>query len=120
VLLAREHPRKRRKTIWNRFCASCGAGRDRWLFPNHELQLGNEVDDELAIGLSASFGTRAIAKLDLAPAQERADKALDRLAQGGVRMSRFVLIELARGEQAARRTSALCSSLTTRNLPMPE
>src|ERR1700692_2287756 len=25
-------------------------GRDRWLFPNDELQLGNEVQDELPIG----------------------------------------------------------------------
>jgi len=42
--------RKRRKTIWKRFFASCdGQVRDRRLSSDHELQLGNEVHDELTV-----------------------------------------------------------------------
>src|ERR1700682_2346572 len=86
VLLAREHPeeppeyhleavlRVLRRQI-----------RDRWLFPDHELQLGNEVDDELSIWaqrLAQSIPPPA--KLSLALGEERAHKALEGLAQGRV------------------------------------
>src|SRR6202790_4867475 len=50
VLLAREYPEE---TPENRLEAVLRVlrrqVRDRWLLPDHELQLGNEVDDELTI-----------------------------------------------------------------------
>ncbi len=50
VLLAREHPEEAPE---NHLEAVLRVPRrqvcDRWLFPNHELQLRNEVDNELAI-----------------------------------------------------------------------
>src|SRR5467141_2749642 len=50
VLLAREHPEEAPE---NHLEAVLSVPRrqicDRWLFPNHELQLRNEVDNELAI-----------------------------------------------------------------------
>src|ERR1700730_14262721 len=55
--------------------------RDRWLSPNHELQLGNEVDDQLTIRTQRlAQGVPPPAKLGLALAQERADEALEGLA----------------------------------------
>src|SRR6202521_6205065 len=75
--------------------------RDRGLFPDHELQFGDELDDELAIRTQRlAQGIPPPAKLGLALAQERADKALEGLAQGGVRDVALVLVELARREQA--------------------
>src|SRR5437899_7413478 len=70
--------------------------RDRWLFPNHELQLGNEVDDDLTIRAQRlAEGVPPLAKLGLALAQKRADKALEGLGKGGVRDVALVLVELA-------------------------
>src|SRR6202051_4244627 len=74
---------------------------DRWLFPNHELQLGNQVDDELTIRAEhLAQGFPPAAKLLLALGKERADEALEGLAQGRVRDVALVLVELAGREQA--------------------
>jgi len=82
--------------------------RDRRLFPNHELQFGDEVDDELAIRTQRlAQGIPPPAKLGLALAQERADKALEGLAQGGVWDVALILIEFAGREQAPRRDECL-------------
>src|ERR1700675_3040746 len=105
VLLAREHPEEApehhleavlRVLRWQ--------VRDRWLLPNHELQLGNEIDDELTIRaqrLAQSIPPPA--KLLLALGEERADKALEGMTQGRVRDVALVLVELAGREQARRR-----------------
>src|SRR5882757_7785681 len=54
--------------------------RDRRLFSDHELQLGNEVDDELTIRAQRLVeGYSPLAKLLLALGEERADKALEGL-----------------------------------------
>src|SRR3979411_2344916 len=59
--------------------------RDRWLFADHEFELWNEVDDELTIRPQRlAQGVPPSAKLGLALAQERADQALERLAQGRI------------------------------------
>src|SRR4030081_2508153 len=82
--------------------------RDRWLFPDDELELRNEVDDKLTIrAQSLVEGVPPPAKLGLALAQERADKALEGLAQGRVRDVALVLVELAGREQATRRDQRL-------------
>src|SRR5882757_2185703 len=82
--------------------------RDRWLFPNHELQLGNEIDHELTIR-AQRFAERdpPSAKLGVGLAQERADKALEGLAQSRIRDVALVLVELARRKQAPRRDERL-------------
>src|ERR1700761_7001835 len=55
--------------------------RDRRLFPDHELQLGNEIDHELAVRAQRlAEGYSPAAKLRFALAQQRADKALEGLA----------------------------------------
>src|SRR5712672_221980 len=82
--------------------------RDRRLFPDYELQLGNEVHDELSIWAQRlAQRVPPVAKLGLALAQKRAHKALEGLCQGGVRDVALVLVELAGREQAARRYERL-------------
>src|SRR6266566_7674939 len=73
-----------------------GKLRDRWLGSDHELQLGNEIQDELTV--RAERLTQRVsppAKLHIAFTQKRADKALKGLRQGGVRDVALVLVELA-------------------------
>lgn len=55
--------------------------RDRRLFPDHELQLGNEVDDELTIRAQRlDQGFPPSAELLIALREKRADKSLECLA----------------------------------------
>src|SRR6202023_1093579 len=91
--------------------------RDRWLFPDHELELGNEVDDELTVWAQRlAQGIPPPRKLPLALGEERANKALERLAQGGVRDVALVLVELAGGKQATRRDERLVQLVHHRGL----
>src|ERR1700692_215315 len=90
---------------------------NRRLFPDHEIQLGNEVDDELSIRAQRLVeGVPPPAKLGLALGEERADKALECLAQGRVRDVALVLVELARREQATRRYERLVQLVHHRGL----
>jgi hypothetical protein len=73
----------------------------RKLFSDDQLQLGNEVRDELTVRadrlaqrVSPPF------KLDIALAQKRMDKALEGLAESGVRDVAFVLVEFTGREPA--------------------
>jgi hypothetical protein len=94
--------------------------RDRWLFPNHELQLGNEVDHELTIRAERiDQGGSPAAKLLLALAQQRADKALEGLTHRRVWDVALVLVELARCEQATRRDQHLVQLVHHRGLADP-
>src|SRR6202049_51563 len=105
MLLAREHPEEAPEHHLEAVLRVLRRQvRDRWLLSDHELQPGNEVDDELSIWaqrLAQSIPPPA--KLGLALGKERADKALESLAQRGVRDVALVLVELAGREQAARR-----------------
>ena len=109
MLLAREHPEEAPEHHLEAVLRVLRRQvRDRWLFPDHELQLGNEVDDELAI--EAQHLDERIAppaKLGLALAQEQADKAPEGLRQRRIRDVALVLVELAGGEKAARRHQRL-------------
>src|SRR5258706_1934203 len=109
MLLAREHPEEAPENHLEAVLRILRRQvRDRWLFPNHEFQLGNEVDDELTIRAQClAQGVPPPAKLGLALAQERADKALEGLAQGGVRNVALVLVELAVREHATLRDERL-------------
>src|SRR6266403_2621888 len=78
--------------------------RDRRLFSDHELQFRNEVHDELTVRAERlAQGIPPPAKLRLALAQKRADKALEGLDQGGVWDVALVLVELAGREHATLR-----------------
>ena len=109
VLLAREHPEEAPENHLEPVLRVLRRQvRDRRLFSDHELQFGNEVDDELTIWTERpTQGLPPPAKLLLAPAQERADKALEGLAQRGIRDVALVLVELAGREQATRRDQRL-------------
>src|SRR6266478_4236178 len=109
MLLAREHPEEAPEHHLEAVLPVLRRQvRDRRLYPNHEFQLGDEVDDELTIRAHClTQGVSPPAKLGLALAQERADKALEGLTQCGVRDVALVLIELAGGEKAARRHQRL-------------
>ena len=109
MLLAREHaeeaPEDHLKAILG---VLWGQVRDRRLLPNHELQLGNKVDDELAVRAQRlDQGVPPPAELGLALAEKRPHEAAERLGQGGVGDVALVLVELARGEQPARRDERL-------------
>ena len=99
----------RRNTSWKRRCASCGAssGTGGW-FADDQAQLGDEVDHEPPVRpqrLQKHFTPAR--QLGLALAEERPHQALKCLDQRRIRDVAFVLVELARGEQPARRHQRL-------------
>ena len=118
MFLAREHaeeaPENHLEAVLRILWRQIG---DRRLFPDHEFQLGDEVDDQAAIR-AQGLPQRAspLAELDLAFAQDMANQTLERLRQGGVRNVALVLIELARREQAARRNERLVQLIDHRRL----
>jgi hypothetical protein len=73
-----------------------------------------------AFGSSACKSAAPDRQFGVALAEKRADKALERLHQGRIGNVALVLVELARREEPRGGTSALCSSLTIEDLPMPE
>src|SRR5450631_3913956 len=81
---------------------------DRRLLADHQLQFGNEVHDELPI-LTQRLpqGLAPAAELRLTLDQQRTDKALKGLAQGGVWDIALVLVELPGREETARRNECL-------------
>src|SRR6202035_1394073 len=91
--------------------------RNGWLYSDHKLQRGNEVDDKLTVGAQRlSQGVPPPAKLRLALAQKRAHQALEGLGQGGVRDVALVLVELAGREEATRRDEHLVQLVHHRGL----
>ena len=94
--------------------------RNERLFPNDQLQLGNEIHHELTIRAQGiDQGGSPAAKLLLALGEERADKALEGLAQRRVWDVALVLVELARREQATRRDERLVQLVYYRGLADP-
>ena len=109
VFLAREHaeepPENHLKAVFGVLRRQV---RDWRLCSDNELELGNEVDDELAVRAQRlAEGVPPPAKLRLALAEKGPDEAAEGLGQGGVRDVALVLVELARREQAARRDERL-------------
>ena len=91
--------------------------RDRRLRSDNELQFGNEVDDELAVGAERlAQRVPPTAKLGFALAEKRPHEAAEGLGQGGVRDVALVLVELARREQPARRDERLMEFVHERGL----
>src|SRR5271168_3272105 len=82
--------------------------RDRRLCSDNELQLGDKIDDQLAVRTQRLLeNVPPPAERCLALAQKRADEALESLGQGGVWDVALVLVELTRREEAARRDECL-------------
>src|ERR1700733_6711896 len=82
--------------------------RSGWLFSDHEFQLGHEIHHELTVRAQRiGQGVPPAAKLCFTLAEERADQALEGLAQSRVWDVALVLIELAGREQAAPRNQRL-------------
>ena len=118
MLLAREHAEEAAK---HQLEAILGILRrqvgDRRLCSDHQFQLGNEIDDELAVRAQRlAQGVPPLAKLHLALAEKRPHQAPESLRQGGVGNVALVLVELARREQAARRDERLVEFVDHRRL----
>jgi hypothetical protein len=91
--------------------------RNGWLYSDHKLQRGNEVDDKLTVGAQRlSQGVPPPAKLPLALAQKRAHKALEGLGQGGVGDVALILVELAGRKETTRRDEHLMQLVHHRGL----
>src|ERR1700731_1509397 len=121
VLLAREYPKEASEHHLKAVLRVLRRRvRDRWLFPNDELQLGNEIDHELTIRTQRLVeGVPPPAKLSLALAQERADEALECLAHRRVWGIALVLVELAGREQATRQDEHLVQLVYYRGFADP-
>src|SRR5260370_6469207 len=92
--------------------------RDGWLFPDDELLLRNEADDQLAVWSERlGQGTTPLLHVLFALDEDLTDESLEGLCQGGVRDVALVLIELARREEAARRDEHLVQLVHHRGLP---
>src|SRR5260370_15574161 len=75
-----EHPLK------SVFCLSRRKVRNGRLFPDQELKLGNEVDDELTVRADClAQRVSPPVKFGIGLAQKRMNKALEGLAESGVR-----------------------------------
>ena len=86
-----------RRQVWN-----------QRLFPDYELHLGDEIDDELATWTKCFMKSMApMVYFRFAPDEDLPDQGLESLCQGRVRDVAFVLVELAHGEKTARRNKRL-------------
>ncbi len=85
-------PRVLRRQVWN-----------RRLFPDDELDLRDEVDDQLTARAHCLLeGGPPLAHLRFALYQDLTDQSLERLCQGAIRDVAPVLVELAGREKPAR------------------
>src|SRR5579864_848413 len=82
--------------------------RNRWLFSDHELQLGNQIHYELPVRIHC-FAKRLppLAQLCFGLGQKWTHEALKSLRQGRVGNVALVLVELARREKPPRRNKQL-------------
>src|SRR5713101_1065361 len=86
-----------RRQVWN--------GR---LFPDDELQLRDQADDQLAVRLDRlRQGTTPLVHLGFALDEDLTNQGPQGLCQGRVRDVALVLVELARREKPARRNKDL-------------
>ena len=91
------------------------------MFADDQLEFGYELDHKASVGAERlAQGPAPTFQLKLALTQKAADEPLESLSDRRVRNIALMLVELARGEKTAGRTSALCNSLTTEDLPIPE
>ncbi len=72
----------------------------RRLRPDHQLELGNEVHHQLAVGAHGGCdGVAPARELGIVPAEDETDLPLEGLGQGGVGNVALVLVDLAGGEE---------------------
>src|SRR6185503_7221980 len=85
------------RVLWRQF-------RDHGLVADDDLQVGDEIHHELSVRSERLMERLSpTTQLVVALGQERTDQTLKGLRQGGVRNVAFVLVELARRKQGARR-----------------
>src|SRR5262245_45680072 len=78
--------------------------RNRRLLSKNGLQFRDQSHHQLSVRIERLLqGSAPRAQLLFALAQQRAEKALHGLREGGIRDVALVLVELARGKQATRR-----------------
>src|SRR6516165_487726 len=78
--------------------------RNRWLFSNNGVQFRDQTHHQLSVRLERLMqGIAPRAQLLFALSQQRSDKALKGLREGGIRDIALVLVELARCKKATRR-----------------
>ena len=116
---ANEAPEHQLKSVLRFLRRQVGNGR---LFADDELQFGDEVDDELAVRPRAPPPGRPATRSTSASLltriwRIRVWKACARVAYG---ISRLYWSNLPAAKSPRGGTSALCSSLTTEDLPTPE
>ena len=91
--------------------------RNRRRLAEDQLQVGDQGDDERRVRLQRRAQRLPPAvELGFALAEQPADQALEGLRQGRIGNVALVLIELARGEQAARRHERLVQLVDHRGL----
>ena len=89
------------RVLWRQF-------RDHGLVADDDLQVGDEIHHELAVRSERLMERLSPAtQFVVAFGQERTDQALKGLREGRVRNVAFVLVELARRKQGARRNECL-------------
>src|SRR5579863_9659528 len=82
--------------------------RNRWLFSNHELQLGDQIHYELPVRIQCfAKGLAPLAQLCFGLGQKWTQEALESLCQGRVGNVALVLVELASREKPPRRNKHL-------------
>src|SRR5207244_12878857 len=104
VLLAGEHPQKRPELPVKTILGFPGWElRNRWLFPDDELEFGDEVHDELTIRANGlAYRVSPPVDLCLTLAQDLANEGPERLSKRGIRNVPLVLVELPGDEDPAR------------------
>src|SRR5208337_4636106 len=91
--------------------------RNRWLFADEELQLGDDVDHEPAVRAQRIHeGHTPTRQLGVALAEKGSHEALKSLRRRRIGNVAPVLVELARGEQSPRRHKRLVQLIDDRGL----
>src|SRR6266404_658197 len=94
--------------------------RDRWLFSYYVLQFRDEVYNQQSVRTQRlTEGVAPDPQLRFGLTQKTTDEALKRLRQRGIGNVALVLIELAGGEQAARRDKRRMEFVDKRRLADP-
>src|SRR5580693_4091972 len=79
-----------------------------WLFPDEELDLGDKVDDQLAVRFHrVQKGVPPLADLLFALDQDLTHQHLEGLSQRRIGYVALVVVELARGEKPTQRNEHL-------------
>ena len=118
MLPARKHPKEPAKDGEKAVLRLAGGQLGHWrLRADQQFKLGHKIHNEPAVRAQRlENGLAPACQFLVALDQELADQDLECLRQGGVRDISLVLVELAGGEQAARRHDGLVQLVDHRGL----